>query len=231
MSQPIRRLFAAVFAMVAGCNILNGASTLDIDSAEVPPSPDAYVDPEAAVLPPLLDAATDRPAADATPDSKADVDAARQLRVFLSSTKRDGRFGNLAVADVICGDLAKNAGRAGKWVAWLSNKNGIDAIDRLTSQGPWYLVTGELVASGKAQLASGSLAHAIDRDQQGTTVPPADGAWTGTNPNGLFSGLDCNAWGPGTQADVGDGTFSDSRWTSFVKDACDTLHRFYCFEL
>lgn len=218
-----------VLAVVAGCNVLSGASTLDF-AAEAEPSqvPDVA---EAAALP-LHDAATDAPGeapADAAPDGDA---ASTPLRVFISSTERDGRFGGLAAADLVCASLATAAKLGGTWVAWLSVKNGAHAIDRLTSAGPWHLVTGELVASNKTQLVSGMLAHAINRDELGVVpVTTTDGAWTGTGMDGRFSGADCNAWNAGEQGTVGESAWIDGRWTSTLPDACGNPNRFFCFQL
>jgi hypothetical protein len=214
-------------AVVTGCNLLSGASALDFATESEPSQvPDAA---EAAVLP-RPDAAIEAQA-DAAPD--ADVDAASTpLRVFISSTERDGRFGGLAAADLVCANLATTAKLGGTWVAWLSVKNGAHAIDRLTSTGPWHLVTGELVASNKTQLVSGMLAHGIDRDERGA-VPSitTDGAWTGTGVDGRFSGADCNGWKAGEQGTLGESEWTDGRWTSFLADGCGNPNRFYCFQL
>ena len=101
------------------------------------------------------------------------------LRVFLSSTTSNGDFAGIAGGDAVCQNLATAASLGGKWVAWLSNEDGPAAINRVTSTGPWRLVTGEVVVASKAALVSGALQHAIDKDEKGVAVA-AGGVWTGT---------------------------------------------------
>ena len=238
--MPRRASLVVVVALLAGCNILSGASTLDFAASEEPTLPDRE---EAS--PPSVDAPADEPlvvvdaardadaAVDAAVDAVADADAGPPvLRVFLSSSERDGRFGGFAAADVVCNNLAGLAGYGGTWVAWLSTKGGADAFDRLTSAGPWYLVTGELVATTKAQLVSGVLIHAIDRDEKRVAHPAlTNAAWTGTGIDGRAGNNDCNGWTTGAQGGVGDCDFSDTRWTFDRNDNCSLLNRFYCFQL
>jgi hypothetical protein len=166
-------------------------------------------------------------------DARADADAAPVgLRVFVSSSLSAGNLGGLGAADVTCTNLATTAKLGGKWAAWLSDNGGAGphAIDRVTSAGPWRLVSGELVASTKAGLASGTLAHAIDHDEKGTAVPSSR-VWTGTGPDGQFFAKDCDKWTTGTNGRVGVTSAVDATWTSADADDCSGQRRIYCFEL
>jgi hypothetical protein len=162
-------------------------------------------------------------------DGGAAVDASASQLVFVSSSTSSAKYGGLAGADARCASLATKAGLAGTWVAWLSNGGGPHAIDRLTSAGPWRLVSGELVAQNKAELASG-LRHAIDRDERGMAVPPSR-VWTGTGGNGRFLTNDCDKWSEGgNDGRCGETSAVDAKWTSVAVDSCDDQRRLYCFQ-
>lgn len=171
---------------------------------------------------------TSTPPQDASPP----VDAAPSHvpRVFASSTSSNSNFGGLAGGDLKCNSLATAAGLTGKWAAWLSVQNGPHAIDRITSAGPWSLVSGELVASTKAQLVSGALAHAIDHDEKGVLVP-AGRVWTGTGTDGHYLTNDCDKWTNGNDGRSGDLTSKTGTWTTAAVEDCGQQRRIYCFEL
>lgn len=158
-----------------------------------------------------------------------DGDASRP-KVFVSSTTHSARYGGQAGATKICNDLAAAAGLPGTFVAWLSNKDGPHAAQRVTAPGPWVLVgSGDVVASTKAELTSGTLKHAVDRDEKGATVA-ASKVWTGTGGNGLYETNDCDAWTNGNNGRSGSSAQSNVQWTSATVDDCDALHRLYCFQ-
>ena len=159
------------------------------------------------------------------------ADANRTLHVFVSSAVISGALGGVAGADLKCNTLAIAAGLKGTYRAWISVA-GTNAADRITSNGPWYLIGGQLVASTKAELVSGTLKHGIDYDEKNVHAPAAeDRVWTGTAPNGTFDGPECGVWSGAGQARVGEGEFSDGRWSSSTIEACGQVNRVYCFEL
>jgi hypothetical protein len=161
----------------------------------------------------------------------APVDAFRQLHAFVSSTIFDGNFGGVAGADLKCNTLAAAQGLKGKYRAWVS-VSGTNAADRITSAGPWHLVTGPLVAATHAELVSGKLARPLDIDEKGTAAPTdEDRVWTGTAADGTFSGPECGQWAGGGSGRVGEAEFSDTRWSNATTEACDQVNRVYCFEL
>lgn len=170
---------------------------------------------------------------DASNDATDAADAAKaSYRVFVSSTTPTGNLGGVAGADALCNQLATAAKLGGSYRAWVS-VSGADAIDHITSPGPWKLVTGELVAADKTKLASGTLSHLIDKDEKGATPPPAeDRVWTATGGNGRYVAPDCAQWTGAGSGQVGEArNGAANAWTSLVAEACAEVNRVYCFEL
>jgi hypothetical protein len=165
-------------------------------------------------------------------DSAVPVDSAmpHTPRVFVTSTTHSGNYGGLAGADLVCTNLAIAAGLGGTWAAWLSVQGGPHAATRVSGVGPWSLVGGQVVATTKAQLLSGTLSHAIDHDEKGIVVVGGR-AWTGSGATGLYETNDCDKWTNGANGRVGDGSSMMGTWTSVGVDGCGQLRRLYCFEL
>lgn len=189
----------------------------------------------------LEDGAVDEPpqAIPEAPDSGAtdsalpDTGAAKKtLHAFVTSQTKTGNLGGVAAADQLCTSLATAASVGGTYRAWLS-VSGADAIDRITSAGPWHLVTGEIVAADKAGLTTGKLARLVNRDEKGGTPSDAeDRVWTGTGPNGRYAAPDCAQWAGGGSGLVGEAKNDDTgSWTALVNEDCDEVNRVYCFEL
>jgi hypothetical protein len=187
----------------------------------------AVTEPPAPTKPPPT------PTTDAGKDS-ATVDAAKKpLRAFVTSQTKNGNLGGVAGADAFCMTRAMAANLGGTYRAWIS-VNGSDAIDHITSTGPWQLVTGEVVADNKTTLASGVLKHLIDRDENGAMPPEAeDRAWTATGSNGRYVGPDCAMWATtGGGGVVGEARNNNAnQWTALTNEACNEVNRVYCFEL
>ena len=174
------------------------------------------------------------PTADAgAPADAAPPDAAKKpLRAFVSSALRTGNLGGVTAADQLCTTLATTAKLGGTYRAYLSVA-GADAIDHITSAGPWQLVSGEIVADNKAGLTAGALKHLIDKDENGMTPPAAeDRVWTATGPNGRLATPNCGQWtGTGTGL-VGEARNANTgEWTALQAEGCDQVNRIYCFEL
>jgi hypothetical protein len=182
-------------------------------------------DPQTQPVPTSTDAAVS--------DAASTGDAAKgPLRAFVSSEIKTGNLGGVAAADQLCTSLAKAAGLGGTYRAWLSIAGG-DAIDHITSAGPWQLVTGELVASDKAGLTTGDLKHLINRDEKGNTPSDAeDRVWTATGPNGRHVAPDCAQWTGTGSGHVGEAKNDNTgKWTALVDEDCTEVNRVYCFEL
>lgn len=168
---------------------------------------------------------------DAQSDQQDGADANRTLHAFVSSQVVNGALGGVAGADLKCNSLASAAGLKGSYRAWISVA-GTNAADRITGNGPWYLVGGQLVASTKAELVGGTLKHGIDHDEKNVRAPTAeDRVWTGTAPDGTFDGPECGVWSGAGQARVGEAEFNDGRWSSSTVETCGQVNRVYCFEL
>jgi hypothetical protein len=205
-------------------------ATADLGEEDGVKLPDRLDGGDARVEPPI-DAGMQAPDV-SQPDTSVPVDSSTPHlpRVFVTSTTMNANLGGLAGGDLICTNLAIAAGLVGKWAAWLSVQGGPHATTRIAGTGPWSLVTGEVVATTKAQLVSGALAHPIDKDEKGTLIPTGR-VWTGSNASGLYETNDCDKWGTGANGRVGDLTSISATWTTVGVDACNQARRLYCFEL
>lgn len=195
--------------------------------------------------------------------------------IFVSSGIYDGNFGNgqrvrgYLNANQVCQNLAGNAGLGGTFKAWLSGRgddvecggvpcSGQSVNDRFfMNPGPYELPNGTKVADSWADLADGSLDHAIDRDENGNLFSGTNRVWTNTTSNGTARDHRRNcATGPGTDPPGGFGTWScgapswtpgdcqfqsgnygfadatNSTWTGTASSntGCDNLHHIYCVE-
>lgn len=178
----------------------------------------------------------DDPDTDTLPNDPADAGAgdaadAGPLKAFVSSETPTGNLGGVAGADALCNKLAQAAGLQGTFVAWVSTAQ-VDAIDRITSAGPWQRVDGQVVAQTKAQLATGQLTTPLRLDEKGKQPPvDEDRVWTATSGNGTYvGGSDCGGWTGSGNGRVGEAEHSGSNWTSLVDEACTEVNRVYCFQ-
>jgi hypothetical protein len=175
--------------------------------------------------------------------------AASGKKVFVTSITGNGNLGSwadaggntgLAAGDAICQARASAAGLAipANFRAWLSD-GATDAIDRLTSDGPWVRPDGVKVADNKADLTDGALFTAISQDETGIYYGNW-GVWTGTEDTGIKTTDTCNDWTNGTNAffgDNGSASFAGSSnpgdgWSRRASgDPCDqSIRRLFCFE-
>lgn len=163
-------------------------------------------------------------------------------RTFLTVARYDGdllsataEFDGAAAADALCQLEADGALLGGNWKAWISTFSE-DAIDRISDNGPWYLVDGStLVANNLAELATSGPRTDIDMHPNRATVGDF-GAWTGTGTSGRWTGEDCNEWS--TSVYEVEGTFGVSTvvstalgaWTERGGGDCDIRRHLYCIE-
>jgi len=240
----IRRLvFGVSLVAAAGCNLLTGASDLDVDGAEsiTPPStlPETGTPtpnlPESG--PPVREDSGRSDASDAGDGGDATLDGeggivANAKRVFVTSEKTTGDLNGILKADQMCISAAVSKGLGGTWVAWISKQDNPDAIDRVSHNGPWYLVDKmTLAVASRTQLGGTSITHAIDMDETGVAVPN-DGVWTGTR-GGRFYQFDCNGWNASTPVNGGNAGRTNTNgagWTAQNAVGCSTQLRIYCFE-
>jgi len=162
-------------------------------------------------------------------------------RVFLSSSAPPsaGRLGSPSAVDTFCQSAADAKQLGGTWRAWLSDRTTSPKARFTLANVPYRLLDGTTVASSWSTLVGGafggSLAHAINVFEDGTTAPAAVEVWTGTWTDGDWYGSsDCNSWADGTAAffaNVGRSDSTSRGWTAANAQFCNhtDLH-VYCFE-
>lgn len=178
------------------------------------------------------------------PAGTDDVDTFDGKIVFVTA----GHFnGNLAgpmgttlgipAADQHCNDAAADGGLEGEFIAWLSD-GYTQAVDRITSEGPWYLVDETTLVFENRSALAGAAATPLNQTEYGDTVG-IDLVWTGTLADGSSSHDHCEAW----TDDTSDGlnfhpvsgrvgsTDDVEAWTNLNTISCANELRLYCFEL
>ena len=128
-------------------------------------------------------------------------------------TERDGNLGGITGANALCAADAASTGRAGTWVAFLSdttqdlidifpdvqNANG----DRLRGSIPVNNIQGNILVSNWDAIGDGSnvsisnAVYALDNDEMDECCgyPNDADAWTGTTVGGtVYSGQHCSDW-------------------------------------
>jgi hypothetical protein len=154
---------------------------------------------------------------------------------FVTSQTHDGKLGGPFGADGICAGAASAAGVTGTFSAWVS-VTGTDANTRIgNSTQPYQLLDGTGVAINTPALSSGSLLGAINRDENGTLIPPGD-VWTNTNSDGTLNlggacgDFDSNSHVAAPASVVGSSGATDGTWTNAHVLFCDSVARLYCIE-
>jgi hypothetical protein len=162
-------------------------------------------------------------------------------RVFVTSARGTGDLSTwsgagtqtgVAAGDAICQSLADAAGLGGTFKAWLSDAT-TNAVDRLTSAGPWVRLDGVKIATDKADLTKGSIFTSINLTETGTYLGHY-GVWSGTTDNGLKTVDTCNNWTDGTTNYHG--SFSSAAnagylWSGYSTGFnCDSPCNLRCFE-
>ena len=162
------------------------------------------------------------------------------LRVFITSTMRQGDFGGVSVANADCQARADAipalAGRP--FLAWISDSTTSPSTTFTRGACPYKLVDDTQVASSYTALTSGAdLDHQINVCEDGGDAVGI-GAWTDVDPDGARTtsgegGSDCSGWttnSSGSSGGTGDSdSFSFPFWT-VNSQTCDSFVRFYCFE-
>jgi hypothetical protein len=179
------------------------------------------------------------PDAGTGPDSGVVCAPGTCKRVFLSlsSPAPSGKLGGVAAVDTFC-QMAADAKRlGGTWRAWISDTTTSPSTRFTRATVPYRLLDGSAIAANWTVLAGGTLQHAINIHEDGTSPPPAAvyEVWTGTNPNGTYSGHACANWTNDTNmaptGDVGVTSVANSGWTNIYQQFCDrTTNHVYCFE-
>jgi hypothetical protein len=173
------------------------------------------------------------PRADASP-----VIPAGAKRLFVTSlaypgdlrTAGQGSTG-LSGADALCQNHAQAASMGGTWRAWLSD-SFVNAITRITGEGPWALLDGRIAFTNRAELQTVPRIP-IQVDERGVVLNRL--VWTGTQVGGVGDGNTCFNWtsssgeAKGTIGYLG-GSIFPRDWTKGRVDDCISERHLYCFE-
>jgi hypothetical protein len=168
-------------------------------------------------------------------------------RVFITSSQWTANLGGTSGADAKCQTAADSASLGGTWMSWTSTSTSDTATRFVHSLVPWKLLDGTLIANDWSDLTSGTLEHAINRDENdglvSWSVDPYSGiAWTDTSITGHWSGYsDCSEFTNGTSTNVNasvgyngySGTYQGFMWTDAQLSAgyaCNSLLSLLCFE-
>ena len=162
-------------------------------------------------------------------------------RIFVTSSKWDGKLGGLGGADSKCNSAAQGAGLSGNWGAILSDSS-TTAKSRTTVNGPVYNLNGDKIADDSTDLWDGNIDSDVAYDESGTDISGSgsmdDWAWTGSDSGGgTRSSKVCSNWtsdANGPNGALGDSGDSGSEWLeetySNGDDNCDQSHRLYCID-
>ncbi|HET7095689.1 MAG TPA: hypothetical protein VFI22_19510 [Thermomicrobiales bacterium] len=140
-------------------------------------------------------------------------------------------------ADAKCQGLVEAAGVPGTHKAWLADQYGSPAAGFARSATPYQLVDGTIVANDWADLTSGNLRHAIDRDESGGPQQTshvwsnADTAGQPIAPGNTFG--DCLNWSFNDdtyEGLAGHSSATDDKWTEGDVGGCFGSLRLYCFQ-
>ena len=167
-----------------------------------------------------------------TPTPTATPSPAADKHVFVTSTTTTGGFGGVFGADAICAARATAAGLVGTFRAWMSVSGDGPNTRFAQSTGPYTLVDGTVIADDWSDLVDGSIGHAIDVDEHGTTVGASE-VWTATTGTGAPTALNCNDFSGATGAVFGvcgSTVTTSSAWTNAGTPSCNAALRLYCFE-
>lgn len=195
-----------------------------------------------------------------TCDYVADTLPAGARVVFVTSGLFDGNLGGLAGADAKCQNAAAGANLTGTFKAWLSDLNDlpnstprptINAIDRINSAGPWYLLCRDAqkklikAFNNKAQLASTPLARLDCTELGAPQTTTIAGVWTGTQTGGTAQNLqdssgdansNCAGWRDNASGfSLAQGVFGSlnpptAQWTSVGNISCQNQMHLYCLQ-
>ncbi len=163
---------------------------------------------------------------------------------FVTSARGTGELGSWPGADGlegiqagfrICRNLAAAAHLPSptSFVPWLSTTL-VDAVDRLTTDGPFRRPDGGVVAIDIAELVGPSFTrNSLHQQEDGLYIHDSfDRVWTGTFPDGTGDGHRCDDWTDGSTGHGRSGAANVGRveqWTNINAYFCEDEQRLYCF--
>lgn len=152
---------------------------------------------------------------------------------FQDWAESDGLSG-IAGATRICRNLATAAHvpDPSSFVPWLSTST-VDAVSRLTTNGPFKRLDAYTVGGNLADLVDWSIDTSIHVSEAWIYLTGSGEVWTATAGNGQDTGLNCSDWSSnstGANATVGGFTWAGIEdWTDNYDPNCAAQRRFYCF--
>lgn len=160
----------------------------------------------------------------------ADAGPANAKRIFVTRTAYTGAMGGLSGADTFCDNAAAALSLGGSWTAWLSDDT-VDAIDRISADGPWLDLDNKMVFANRAAVTTSPLIGIVIQEN-GEPVSPGVTVWTGTRAGGTSRGFNCNNWsGVSTTGTTGETGSTRNEWTEdLANHLCANDARLYCFE-
>jgi hypothetical protein len=169
------------------------------------------------------------------PGALAFVTSARGSGDLGSWPEADGQIG-VSAGYRICRNLAAAAHlpEPSSFVPWLST-TAVDAIDRLTIDGPFRRPDGHIVAIDAAELVGVALPrNSLHQFEDATYLALHENeVWTGTLVDGTAAATVCDNWTEGTAAAAGRGGLASvgavAQWTDHTGYTCDWENRLYCF--
>jgi hypothetical protein len=163
---------------------------------------------------------------------------------FVSSASGTGDLGSWPAADGLAGIFAgfricQNLAAAAhlpapsSFVPWLST-TFVDAVDRLTTDGPFRRPDGLAVANDVAGLVGLSFTmNSLHQQENGLYIGDGfDRVWTGTLTDGTEGPFLCDNWTNGATGQAMFGTANVGRvaeWTESSSNVCESTQRLYCF--
>jgi hypothetical protein len=174
---------------------------------------------------------TATPTAMSTPSPTSTPGPEPGKRVFVTSTTTDGGFGGIVGADAICAGRALAANVSGTFRAWVSVSGDGPSTRFSQSLGVYSLLDGTPIANNWSDLVDGTLAHAIDIDENGAHA--GGSVWTSTDASGNPTTNNCNDFSTtsgGVSGVCGDTAQTAAGWTDSSTPGCALKLRLYCFE-
>jgi hypothetical protein len=237
-----RRLPLVVAALLAGCSSTLPQNPPDPRIDLVPkvgehqgsPPPSVAIDQPLSSLPPGAgprmsdgEGAGSGPTAAATPDVAGPGSTSPEMTFFVTSAgteDKGGDLGGLAGADAICQRLGDAAGVRRKWRAYLSTSKE-NARDRI-GRGPWKNAAGKQVSVSPEELARSGIPGPMVFDERGGRIDMknAHDVFTGSRPDGTYSGAACRDWTSSAAADKATVGHADARDPMNKWDHWSTTH-------
>ena len=147
--------------------------------------------------------------------------------IFVTSEDAFGDIGSIAVVDMLCNELATNAGLGGTWLAVMSDST-VDAAERIVVNGPIRNRMGDLIAEDGADLWDGFIGAPVRYTENGDEFLATP--FTGTQPDGTAAAENCENWTRATGGDgmIGDAGYAGEGWIESGVTSCNHGYPFYC---